>query len=62
MNLLEYRRTHLPVCSVLLIWQPFQVRAEQNSNASRATLKHTPTERDGQHDFDFEIWYLENAP
>ena len=55
MDALKYIRTYLPVCSLLLILQPFQVRAQQNSDASRATLKHTPTERDGQHDFDFEI-------
>src|SRR5258708_7845427 len=29
--------------------------AQSNSSASRTSLKGTPTERDGQHDFDFEI-------
>ncbi len=55
MNGLKYIRAYLPVCSLLLILQPFQVRAQQNSDASRATFKHTPLQRDGQHDFDFEI-------
>ena len=55
MNALTYLRTYLPVCSLLLVWQPFHARAQQNSDASRVTLKRAPTERDGQHDFDFEI-------
>jgi hypothetical protein len=29
--------------------------AQQNSDASKPTLKHTPTEHDGQRDFDFHI-------
>jgi hypothetical protein len=28
---------------------------QKNSDASRTSLQHTSTERDGQHDFDFEI-------
>lgn len=55
MNILTYLRTYLPVCSMLLIWQPFRLREEQNSDASSATLKRTATQRNGQHDFDFEI-------
>ena len=55
MNALKYVRRCLPVWSLLLTLLPFPVRAQQNSDASRAIPKHTPTERDGQHDFDFEI-------
>ena len=29
--------------------------AQSNSDASRTSFQHTSTERDGQHDFDFEI-------
>jgi hypothetical protein len=47
-NVLRHVRTDLLVCG-LLILQPLH-RHAQNSGASR-----TSTERDGQHDFDFEM-------
>lgn len=47
-NVLRHVRTYLLVCG-LLILQPLH-RDAQNSGASR-----TSTERDGQHDFDFEM-------
>src|ERR1700738_4927637 len=46
---------YLVVCSLVVILQPLQGLGRQNSDASSAGLQHTPTERDGQHDFDFEI-------
>jgi hypothetical protein len=40
---------------LVVVLQPFQGLAQQNSAATRTALQHAPTERDGQHDFDFEI-------
>jgi len=42
-------RTYLLACSLAVILQPLQGLAQQNSDAQKTT------ERDGQHDFDFEI-------
>jgi hypothetical protein len=55
MSALESIRTFLVMCSLVVVLQPFQGLAQQNSDASRTSLQHTPAERDGQHDFDFEI-------
>ncbi len=54
-GLRDYIRTYLLVCSLAVILQPLQVLAQQNSDAAKTSLQHTPTEPDGQHDFDFEI-------
>lgn len=43
------------MCSLVVILQPVPGLAQQNSDASRTSLQRAPTERDGQHDFDFEI-------
>jgi hypothetical protein len=40
---------------LVVIVQPIHGLAQQNSGASTNSLQDTPTERDGQHDFDFEI-------
>ena len=45
--------TYLVLCSVVVALQPRQGLAQ--SDASRARPQHTPAERDGQHDFDFEL-------
>lgn len=65
MNALKHIRAYLPVCALLVsnllvcgiavILQPIRGRAQQNSDAAKMSLAQTPTERDGQHDFDFEI-------
>jgi hypothetical protein len=55
MNALKYIRPYLMLCGLLAVLQPLRGLARQNSNASKTNLRHTPTERDGQHDFDFEI-------
>jgi hypothetical protein len=44
-------RVYLMVCSLAVILQPLQGLAQQNSDAPKAVAQ----ERDGQHDFDFEI-------
>jgi hypothetical protein len=48
----KYVRTYLLACGLVVILQPLPVVAQLNSNASEASQ---PPERDGQHDFDFEI-------
>jgi hypothetical protein len=48
----KYVRTYLLACSLVVILQPLRGFAQMNSNASEASQ---PPERDGQHDFDFEI-------
>jgi hypothetical protein len=48
-------RAHLLSWSLLVALQPLQGLAQQNTDASRAGLQSPPAERDGQHDFDFEI-------
>jgi hypothetical protein len=50
MNALKHSWTCLLVCSLFVVSQPLPGAAQQNSDASK-----TRTERDGQHDFDFEI-------
>jgi hypothetical protein len=42
-------------CGLVAVPQPLQAFAPQNSDAPKAGVQHTSTERDGQHDFDFEI-------
>lgn len=51
MNALKHIRTYLLVCSLVVILQPLQGIAQQNSDAA----KTGPQQHDGQHDFDFEI-------
>lgn len=43
---------YLVVCSLAVILQPLQGRAQQNSDASRTSTQQASAERDGQHDFD----------
>ena len=47
MNAVKHLRTYLLVCSLAVLLQPLQGRAEQSPDAS--------TVRDGQHDFDFSF-------
>jgi hypothetical protein len=48
-------RAYLILCSLVVILQPLQGFAQQNSDTSKTSVQHIPTERDRQHDFDFEI-------
>ena len=50
MNTLKNFRSYLLVCSLIVLLQPLRGLAQQSANASRTT-----SDRDGQHDFDFEI-------
>ena len=55
MNAPEHLRTYLLLSSLVVALQPLQGFAQSNSDASRANLQQPLKERDGQHDFDFEI-------
>src|SRR5215217_1851585 len=48
-------RTLLLLCSLVITLQPLQGFAQEKSAASGTSRQQTPTGRDGQHDFDFEI-------
>jgi len=49
---LKYIRAYLVLCILVVVLQPLQAFAQQNSDASKASAQQTPAERDGQHDFD----------
>jgi hypothetical protein len=48
-------RTFFLICGLLVILHPLQELAQQQSNVAGKTSEQTPSGRDGQHDFDFEI-------
>ena len=52
---IKHIRAYLMLCSLVVFLQPLQGLAQQSSDGSRTSPQRTPTERDGQHDFDFEI-------
>src|SRR6266851_5086845 len=52
---IKHLRAYLMLCSLVVVMQPLQGLAQQNADASRTSLQHTSTERDGQNDFDFNI-------
>jgi len=55
MHALKHIRNYSMVCSMVVILQPFQGPTQQNSDVRRTSLQQAPSQRDGQHDFDFEI-------
>jgi hypothetical protein len=55
MKALKHIRTYLLVCTLVVNLQPLSGLAQQSSNPSKPKLQPSPTQRDGQHDFDFEI-------
>jgi hypothetical protein len=48
-------RTILLIFSLVVISQPLHGLAQKKSGESATSIQQTPKERDGQHDFDFEI-------
>ncbi len=46
---------YLVACSLAVIWQPLRGLAQENSATSKTGVPHSSLERDGQHDFDFEL-------
>ena len=55
MNALKHLRTYLLLCNLVLALPPLPGFAPSHSDASRTNLQQTLKQRDGQHDFDFEI-------
>jgi hypothetical protein len=55
MSALKHLRTYLLVCSLVAFLQPLRGLSQQKSDAPGTSIQRTPTERDGQKDFDFEI-------
>jgi hypothetical protein len=58
MNPLQHIRAYLlggSLVVILQLLQPLHGLAPQSSDSARIGPQHTPRERDGQHDFDFEI-------
>jgi len=53
MNTLKHIRTYFLLCSTIAVLQPLHGLAQQSSDASPAV--QPAIEKDGQHDFDFEI-------
>ena len=47
---IKHIRTYLILCSLVAVLAPLQARAQQNADTSRTSIQ-----RDGQHDFDFEL-------
>jgi hypothetical protein len=52
---IKYIRICLILCSLIVALQPFQGLAQQNSDVSKTNALQAPAERDGHHDFDFEL-------
>lgn len=55
MSKLQHVRACLLACSLVAIVLPAAGGAEENPGASKSNLQHGAKQRDGQHDFDFEI-------
>ena len=55
MKVLKQIRPYFLVCALIVILQPIWGIAQPNSDPARTTLKQVSNQRDGQHDFDFEI-------
>jgi hypothetical protein len=55
MDALKHIRTYVLVCSLGVFLQPVIGSTQTNSDASKAKVQEPASQRDGQHDFDFEI-------
>ena len=55
MNALKSIGAFLPVSAFMVIFQPLLALAPQHPDRPSTIIQRTPAERDGQHDFDFEI-------
>jgi hypothetical protein len=52
---IKHIRTHLLWCSLVVVLQSLPGVAQQNSDVAKTSSQPALTERDGQHDFDFEL-------
>ncbi|HEY6372691.1 MAG TPA: hypothetical protein VIX37_19085 [Candidatus Sulfotelmatobacter sp.] len=48
-------RALLLLCSAAVVLPPVHILAEQSADSAKTRVQQTSTERDGQHDFDFEL-------
>jgi hypothetical protein len=55
MNALKHGGTYLLACSMVVVLLPLQGFTRQNSDAAKTNVRDNAAERDGQHDFDFEL-------
>jgi len=55
MKALKHIQIYLLLCSLVALLRPLQGLAQENSDATKTGSQPTATQRDGQHDFDFEI-------
>lgn len=55
MNVTKHLRTYLFLCMLIVAPQPLRGGAQQSPGAPRTSPQHVPTQRDGRHDFDFEM-------
>jgi hypothetical protein len=55
MNALKHIRSYLLACSLVVALEPLHGLVPENAAPSGSSLQTTPAERDGQHDFDFEM-------
>jgi len=55
MEVHKHFRTYLLLGSLVVFLQPLNGFAHSNSDSARTSLQQTLRERDGRHDFDFEI-------
>lgn len=49
---IKYIRAYLMVCNLVVALLPLRGFTQQNQDAAKSSVQQTPTERDGQHDFD----------
>jgi|SRR5271167_833071 len=52
---IKHIRIHLVLCGLVVVLQSLPGLAQQNSDAAKTGSQPAVTERDGQHDFDFEL-------
>ncbi len=53
--MVRHIRAYLLLCSLVVTLQPLRAPAQQNSDAAKTAPQPATTERNGQHDFDFEL-------
>ncbi|HEY1470501.1 MAG TPA: DUF1579 family protein [Candidatus Acidoferrum sp.] len=52
---IKQARVYVVACSLTLLLLPLQGMTQQSSDASKTAGQQAPPQRDGQHDFDFEL-------
>ena len=52
---IKHLRAYLMACSLVVLLLPLHGLTQQNSDAAKGGTQQAPPQRDGQHDFDFEM-------